>query len=179
MRRFIRLRSSERRPFLELERVGVQVEGVDRFASAGSLDRVAVLAQWGPDSRLSRSVSELTNSLLSNGYPVLLVSAADGLGPLEWPGDVPENVTVLRRSNVGYDFGSWAVALDRYPLIAAADQVLLVNDSMAGPFQPIDHLYKMFDETGADVWGMTDSSQLGTHHLQSYCIGFKLSLIHI
>ena len=173
MRRFFRRRSSERRPFLELERVGVQVEGVDRLASAESLDRVAVLAQWGPDSRLSRSVSELTNSLLSNGYPVVLVSAADGLGPLEWPGDVPENVTVLRRRNVGYDFGSWAVALDRYPLIAAADQVLLVNDSLAGPFQPIDHLYKMFDETGADVWGMTDSSQLGTHHLQSYCMGFK------
>jgi lipopolysaccharide biosynthesis protein len=44
---------------------------------------------------------------------------------------------------------------------------------MAGPFVPIDHLFNMFDETGADVWGLTDSSQLGTHHLQSYCMGFK------
>jgi lipopolysaccharide biosynthesis protein len=153
--------------------VGVQVEGADRLASAESLDRVAVLVQWGPDNRLSRSVLELTTSLVGHDYPVVLVSAADGPDPLEWPGDVPENVTVLRRSNVGYDFGSWAVALDRYPAIAAADQVLLVNDSLAGPFAPIDHLFRMFDETGADVWSLTDSSQLGTHHLQSYCMGFK------
>jgi lipopolysaccharide biosynthesis protein len=173
MRRFPRFRSSERRRFLAFERVGVQVEGVDRLASAESLDRVAVLVQWGPDNRLSRSVLELTNSLVGHDYPVVLISAADGPDPLEWPGDVPESVTVLRRSNVGYDFGSWAVALDRYPAIAAADQVLLVNDSLAGPFAPIDHLFRMFDETGADVWGITDSSQLGTHHLQSYCMGFK------
>jgi lipopolysaccharide biosynthesis protein len=173
MRRLIRFRSRKRRAFLEFERVGVQVEGVDRLASAGSLDRVAVLVQWGPDNRLSRSVSELANNLVSHDYPVVLVSASDGPEPMEWPGDVPENVTVLRRSNVGYDFGSWAVALDRYPAIAAADQVLLVNDSLAGPFAPIDHLFKMFDATDADVWGLTDSSQLGTHHLQSYCMGFK------
>lgn len=173
MRRIFSFRSSERTPFLAAERVGVQVEGVDGLASEVSLDQVAVLAQWSPDSRLTRSVSELAASLVDHGYPVLLVSAADGPDPLRWPGDVPEHVTVLRRRNVGYDFGSWAVALDRYPAIAAADHVLLVNDSMAGPFQTIDHLFKMFDETGADVWGLTDSTQLGTHHLQSYCLGFK------
>ena len=116
---------------------------------------------------------ELSNSLVGHDYPVVLVSACDGSGPLEWPGDMPPNITVLRRRNLGYDFGSWAAALDRYPTIASADQVLLVNDSMAGPFVPIDHLFNMFDETGADVWGLTDSSQLGTHHLQSYCMGFK------
>jgi len=173
MRRLFEFRSSERQRFLESERVGVQVEGIDGLASAESLQRVAILVQWGPDSRLSRSVLELTNSLVGHDYPVVLVSACDSSGPLEWPGDVPPSVTVLRRRNLGYDFGSWAAALDRYPAIAAADQVLLVNDSLAGPFAPIDHLFKMFDETGADVWGLTDSSQLGTHHLQSYCMGFK------
>jgi Rhamnan synthesis protein F len=173
MRRLFRRGSGDRLPLLSVERDGVQVEGVDRLASAESLDRVAVLVHWAPDSRLSHSVSEFTKSLTGHGYPVLLVSAAEGPAPLEWPDGEPPNVTVLRRRNLGYDFGSWAVALDRYPAIAASNQVLLVNDSMAGPFEPIDHLYKKFDDTGADVWGLTDSSQLGTHHLQSYCIGFK------
>jgi hypothetical protein len=173
MRRFVRLRPRGKQPVLGLDGVDVQVEGVDRLAAVETLDRVAVLVQWGPDSRLSRSVHELTNSLVSHDYGVVLVSAADGPDPLKWPGDEPANVTVLRRHNIGYDFGSWAVALDRYPAIAAADRVLLVNDSLAGPFAPIDHLFKMFDETGADVWGLTDSSQLGTHHLQSYCMGFR------
>jgi hypothetical protein len=173
MRRFISFRLRSKKPVVAFDRASIQVEGVDHLASIESPDRVAVLVQWGPDSRLSRSVSELTSSLVGHDYAVVLVSAADGEGPLEWPGGAPANLTVLRRSNVGYDFGSWAVALDRYPAIGAADQVLLVNDSLAGPFQSIDHLFKMFDDTGADVWGLTDSSQLGTYHLQSYCIGFK------
>jgi lipopolysaccharide biosynthesis protein len=117
-------------------------------------------------------VSELTSSLVSHGYHVVIASSADGTGPLEWPGEEPANVTVLRRPNVGYDFGSWATALDKYPKIAEADQVLLLNDSLAGPFQPVDHLLRHFDESGADVWGMTDTNQFG-HHLQSYCLGFK------
>ena len=50
--------------------------------------------------------------------------------------------------------------------------MLLLNDSLAGPFQPIDRLLRHFDDSGADVWGITDTSQFG-HHLQSYCLGFK------
>jgi hypothetical protein len=173
MRRFFSFRLRSKQPVVAFDRASVQVEGVDHLASIESPDRVAVLVQWSPDSRLSRSVAELTGCLVGQDYAVVLVSAADGESPLEWPGSEPPNVTVLRRRNVGYDFGSWAIALDRYPAIEAADQVLLVNDSLAGPFQPIDHLFKKFDDTGADVWGLTDSSQLGTHHLQSYCMGFK------
>jgi lipopolysaccharide biosynthesis protein len=50
--------------------------------------------------------------------------------------------------------------------------VLFLNDSLAGPFQPIDHLLEHFHSCAADVWGMTDSSQFG-RHLQSYCLGFR------
>jgi lipopolysaccharide biosynthesis protein len=81
-------------------------------------------------------------------------------------------VTVLRRPNIGYDFGSWATALDRYPAIRALPAVLLFNDSLAGPFAPIDHLLGHFQRSNADVWAITDTRQL-RHHLQSYCLGFK------
>ena len=50
--------------------------------------------------------------------------------------------------------------------------VLLLNDSLVGPFAPIDHLLERFHRSHADVWGMTDTEQLG-HHLQSYCLGFR------
>jgi lipopolysaccharide biosynthesis protein len=158
---------------LDAQRPGVTLEGPDLLTPMGALNRVAVVVHWSPDNRVSRSVFELTTGLVDYGYPVVLVSASDDPKPLEWPSEKPANLTVLRRPNVGYDFGSWAAALDWYPPILAADQVLLLNDSLAGPFQPIDDLLRLFDESAADVWGLTDSTQMGQAHLQSYCLGFK------
>jgi lipopolysaccharide biosynthesis protein len=134
--------------------------------------RIAILAHWAPVAAVSRSVRELVGALAGQDYKVVVVSTADTPEPLDWRGQKPSGVTVLRRPNIGYDFGSWAIALDRYPQIAPAEHVLLVNDSMAGPFGPIDHLLGSFHGTGADVWGATDTSQFG-YHLQSYMLGFR------
>ena len=78
---------------------------------------------------------------------------------------------MLRKPNVGYDFGSWSVALQLIPEIASADRTLLVNDSMIGPFTPLEPILAKFDSTAADVWALTDTKQFG-HHLQSYFLGF-------
>jgi lipopolysaccharide biosynthesis protein len=150
----------------------VQVEGADRLAATGAHDRIAVVAHWAPEPRVGRSARALIDALGAHGYEVLVVSAAPGSSPLEWPDAESPPVTILRRPNIGYDFGSWATALNRYPFITERAQVLLLNDSLAGPFAPIDHLLERFDRTVADVWGLTDTTQF-THHLQSYCLGFK------
>jgi lipopolysaccharide biosynthesis protein len=100
------------------------------------------------------------------------VSTSAGTADLEWAAERPPGVTVVRRPNIGYDFGSWATALDRFPAIATSPHVLLLNDSLVGPFQPIGHLLERFHQSAADVWGMTDTTQF-RHHLQSYCLGFK------
>jgi lipopolysaccharide biosynthesis protein len=142
------------------------------MAAARSPGRAAVLAHWAPESRLTRSVEELTAALVAHGYHVVLVSTAEDVAPLEWNRGRPASVTVLRRPNLGYDFGSWATALDRYPQIATAESVLLLNDSLAGPFGPLDRLLANFHASSADAWGLTDTSQFG-HHLQSYFLGFR------
>lgn len=157
---------------LETQRSAVHVEGDDLLADAGAVDRVAVVAHWAPDRAVGRSACELTGALLRHGYEVVLVSAAEGAEPLAWATGRHPRVTVLRRPNIGYDFGSWATALERYSAIAASPEVLLLNDSLVGPFQPIDHLLERFHDSAADVWGMTDTSQF-FHHLQSYCLGFR------
>ena len=171
-RRLFRLPSRREPLVLGAQTPKVHVEGVDRLAGCSSPARVAVIAHWAPDSTVSRSVAELTRVLSANEYWVVVVSTAEGAGPLEWPEPQPPGVTILRRPNAGYDFGSWATALDRYPVVAGADQVLLMNDSLAGPFEPIDDLLAQFRDSRADVWGLTDTTQFGDH-LQSYCLGFK------
>ncbi len=156
--------------------MGVHTEGPDHLAEIPAPERVAFVAHWTPDSRVSRSVSELTRALIDDGYSVALVSAAQGEEPLEWPAGLPEGLTVIRRPNIGYDFGSWATALERYPAVPGAQEVLLINDSLAGPFRPIGHILANFHNSKADVWGLTDTTQ-HTHHIQSYCLGFKSQVL--
>lgn len=173
MRRFGRLWAGRGPLVLEAQSpAAVRVEGDDPTGEVGAVDRIAVLAHWSPDARVGRSATQLMAALAGGGYGVVLVSTSVGTGHLEWAVERPPGVTVLRRPNIGYDFGSWATALDRFPAIATSPYVLLLNDSLVGPFQPIDHLLERFDQSAADVWGMTDTTQF-RHHLQSYCLGFK------
>jgi hypothetical protein len=172
LRRFIHRPTGARPRVLDVSGPTVRVEGEDGLAVLRAPERIAVLAHWAPQGRLSRSVRELTRAVLDAGYHVVLVSTVADPAPLDWSGARPDGVTVLRRSNVGYDFGSWAIALHRYPGTLSARTVLLLNDSLAGPFDRIDHLLAELDASAADVWGLTDTSQFG-HHLQSYWLGFR------
>jgi len=166
-----------RRPLvLEAQPAQVRVEGIDYLAGVARPAQVALISHWAPGATVSRSVVELIRALVGQDYHVAMVSTAEGSGPLQWPEAQPEAVTILRRPNVGYDFGSWATALARYPAVALADEVLLFNDSLAGPFAPIDHLLDSFHRSPADAWGMTDSS-MHQYHLQSYCLGFKYQVL--
>ena len=90
---------------------------------------------------------------------------------------MPDGTTVLRRANVGYDFGSWACVLESLPGVTAAPHVLLVNDSLMGPCAPLTPILNDFAECGAPVWGLSASLQHRSH-LQSFfmnCWPLKLS----
>jgi hypothetical protein len=154
------------------QRRTVHVESPADESDLAHAERVAIVAHWDPAARVGRSPRALTQALILAGYLTVFVSTSAGDSALDWTDGRPPGVTVLRRPNVGYDFGSWATALDRLPAISRAPNVLLVNDSLVGPFGPIDHLLDRFHRSHADVWGMTDTEQLG-HHLQSYCLGFR------
>ena len=121
---------------------------------------------------MSHSVCALLRALQSAGFSALLVSSAPGEAPLTWVGRRPGGLTVLRRPNIGYDFGSWATALDRIPALRSCENLLLMNDSLAGPFASPAQLLRLFLTTDAMVWGLTDSLELAPH-IQSYCLGFK------
>ena len=120
---------------------------------------------------MTRSVATTVTALITAGYRVVVVSTSEVQAPLDWSGGRPAGLTVLRRPNVGYDFGSWATAIDRYPAIAEAGRVLLLNDSIVGPFASINPLLAKFHASSADVWAVTDTSQF-EYHLQSYILGF-------
>lgn len=139
-------------------------------------DRVAVLASWSLNPRLSRSLSELVRQVSGRGYFVLLVSACPDPAPLEWAGEAPERVAILRKPNIGYDFGSWAAAYLAQPQLFEADRVLQLNDSLLGPFDRIDAVLDDFEGTYGDWWGMLRSTQF-RDHLQSFVLGFTPAVL--
>lgn len=160
------------RPFvLDVVAGRVSVEtGADVDVTATG--RAALVAQYSAGPQMSRSLLELLTQLSEGGYRCVVSSTCESEEPLRWPGPLPAGTVVLRRPNLGYDFGSWTVALDRFPAVASLDRVILTNDSMAGPFAPIAPLLADLDAAYTDVWSLTDSYQLG-HHLQSFFVGFR------
>ena len=152
------------------------MEGPWRFGAQWSPERVAVLAHWSAHPQVSRSVATLVRQLVRADFDVLVVSTCEAPEALQWPAGMPPRLAVMRRSNAGYDFGSWAVALARFPQIVTAAQVLLVNDSMLGPFRDIGQLLQEAELCGADVCGLTDSAAV-RDHLQSYFLWFHRGVL--
>lgn len=170
-----RLISPGRRRVLVISAGEVVVER-GSLDSIGMPDRLAVLAHYSEDRRVSRSFRVLVRQLSHLGYKAVIVSASLVEDELDWGGQLPPDAVVVRQPNVGYDFGSWAIGLDLVGEAAAAQSVILANDSMVGPFAKIDPLVEQFESSQADVWGMTDTQQL-CHHLQSYFLGFQSGVL--
>ena len=131
-----------------------------------------MVAHWSARARVTKSLTALVRELQSFGYRVVVSSACEAQAELEWDADLEvDQLVVIRKPNIGYDFGSWSVALTLAPEIAEAERVIIANDSMVGPFTSLQPLLQQLDDTRADVWGLTDSTQFGSH-LQSYFLAF-------
>jgi lipopolysaccharide biosynthesis protein len=141
-------------------------------------ERIAFLAHWSEGERQPRSTVTLIAELQRLGYRVVVCSTSPAPGRLDLVrGDVRgDELTVLRRPNEGYDFGSWAVAMAAREEFLDRPYVLVVNDSLVGPFAPLDDVVADFESTTADVWGMVESNQFAPH-LQSFFRGFRYGVL--
>jgi GT2 family glycosyltransferase len=135
-------------------------------------NRIAVLAQWSTSERLSDSTEKLIQELLDCNYEVLLVSACESKERIILSPQVLNRITVLRKPNYGYDFGSWSVGLQACPNIKSAEEVLLINDSMIGPFGSLKQILEDARCSPFDITGLCDSIQIH-YHIQSFFFHFK------
>lgn len=134
------------------------------------------MAHHSSRPEVTRSVRTFVGELVDAGYRVVVVSSSTFTEPLRWGDADLTDVTVLRKPNVGYDFGSWAIGLHRFPEIASCTDVVLTNDSLAGPFATIAPLLDQLHASPADVWGLTETLQF-TRHAQSFFLGFRRSVL--
>ncbi len=152
-----------------------QFEFGEELPAGITAERVAIMAHFTTNPVLNRSVRTLSHALMDEGYRVIIMSSSEVAEPLRWPAGEPAptaGFSVYRRPNIGYDFGSWAAALAAFGRLAAAPRVLLVNDSLVGPFRPIAPIMARFDAADCDIWGLMDSTHIA-HHVQSYWVGYR------
>jgi len=137
-----------------------------------SSNKVVVIAGYSTQTDISKSVIALCNEFDTNDFAVVLCIAQDHPQELKENPLLSSNVVVLRRQNIGYDFGSWGSVLTQFPGILKANQLILSNDSLIGPFSSLGPLLREFESSTSDVWGLTKTNQFEPH-LQSYFLGFR------
>ncbi len=152
-----------------------RITGDDPWASS---NRIALYVHYDPLGRVHDYHLDMLRALAAAGFRTTLVSNAVGLTVEASARVAPMVRETLVRRNVGYDFGAWRDGLEHLGDLGCAEQVLLCNDSVYGPFSPLQRLVAEARPDQADVWAMTEGRNHGPH-LQSYWMLFhRTAVVH-
>ena len=133
--------------------------------------RVCLFAHHDPRGRIASHVAHHLAQLRQAGFSVHI--ALSGMPALHGEDRIlldALGVVPHLRPNQGHDFGAWA-DLDAAGCADGADTVLLANDSVFGPLQPLAPIFETMRSRAPDVWGMVESRE-GAWHLQSWFLCF-------
>lgn len=155
-----------------------------RWPHAGRVElgpRACIFAHWDAAGTVRPDVLGLLGALQRAGFGILFVTNAGSLRPEAEAALRNLCRGILVRRNSGYDFGAWREGLEQAGLAGDGtpvplEMLLLTNDSLYGPFAPIEPLLARIDFANADLWGATDSPQIAPH-LQSYWLAASPRLV--
>ncbi len=129
---------------------------------------VALFVHFDAAGEVGEAVLNYLAALRVAGRSVLLVSNSETLRPDGLQALRALCDGVLVRRNFGLDFAAGRAGLEHWRLPRADTRsLLLLNDSLAGPFAPLGPVLERLDFEQAEIWAATDSRQRGWH-LQSF-----------
>ncbi len=140
-------------------------------SSLAAAKRVAIFVHFDCYGRIHDFVLHYLNALRDAGFAIVFVSNAPKLEPDELRKIQTLCAKIVRRRNVGYDFGAFKDAITLIGDIGQLDELLLANDSVYGPFSHLADVLSRCDGSAA-IWGITDNWDF-RYHLQSYFLLLK------
>lgn len=146
----------------------------ERWAGARDLDaapRVAVFSHFDARGVVHDFVRYYLREIHEAGYTIVFVSNAPRLRPADVEWLRPFCGAILRRNNVGLDFGAFKDGIAAIPEPRRREALLLANDSVYGPFYELRQVVARMDPGESDVWSITDSWDR-RFHLQSFFLLF-------
>ncbi|RVU83390.1 glycosyltransferase [Leucothrix sargassi] len=180
-------------PNLSLESVGFMISGKvgrlnepfvgknfsEKIASNGrwsdsKSNRLCLFSHYDQDDLIDEYVVNYLESL-SSLYDIVFVSTSTNLGSKELDKISQYCMSYIVKENYGYDFGAWKTGLDSiHGELDRYDYLMMCNDSVYGPLQPLKTVVSKMESEGYDVWSMSDNLEY-CHHLQSYFIQYSKS----
>lgn len=134
--------------------------------------RVAVFVHYDSRGHVHDYIISHLRGLNEAGLRIWFMSNTPRLGDDAIARLKPHVAWIHRRNNFGYDFGAYKDGILSVMAALPAEQIVLCNDSVYGPLQPLAPILERANPDVADVWGMTEGFEY-RYHLQSYFIAFN------
>ena len=158
--------------FSHLVRHGIlvreDVAGSDPLASS---KRVAVYVHFDKDGLVHDYVEHQLRQLLQSGFRIVFVSNSPVFPEVSRLRILPLCARLMWRHNTGYDFGAYKDGISSLGDLGELDSLLLMNDSIYGPFRKLDETLSAIDPSKFDFWGIADSWE-HQYHLQTFFVLF-------
>jgi lipopolysaccharide biosynthesis protein len=140
---------------------------------------VVVMAHYDVGGVLSESDVYLLESFKDQGFEVVLATTSvQGVEQHQRLWNQVSSIVecLITRPNQGFDFGSWAAAINYLDLSQKVNgRLILINNSVFGPFQPMSQILESWSPN-CDVFGITSSNEFRSH-VQSYFLGFQPTVL--
>jgi lipopolysaccharide biosynthesis protein len=155
----------------ELRRTAVRSSHLGADPNSGS-SLYAIYVHYDPDGIVHDFVVRQLQELVNVGFRIIFVTNS--------PKNLEKDSTfivaqlcfrLIWRYNVGYDFGGYKDGIEAIRNLDTVAQLLLMNDSVYGPFWPLSQALNHADPERCDFWGITDS-WAHCYHIQSYFMLF-------
>jgi lipopolysaccharide biosynthesis protein len=138
--------------------------------------REAVYVNYDRRGIIHDYVFSQVEDLAEAGYRVTFASNSPRIDPKDIETLRPLCRQIVWCRNVGYDFGAYKDGIAAVGDLDRLDTLLIMNDSVYGPFRSLRTLLSAMDQTNTDFWGITDSWQ-HNYHIQSYFVVFFQSAL--
>lgn len=135
---------------------------------------VAIVSTHSRNSRRLVATARVLSALKRAGLQVIVVDTSPEDVPVSRLSELAPGVSVVRRDNEGWDFGSWFEVIRSLGILdVPVERLLLTNDSYFVT-SDFDRTVRAILQGSTDIIGVTESLA-HTRHLQSYLLSFKVN----
>ena len=143
---------------------------------AGQGQKWCFFSSFHPSSEITPFVLHYLGELRDCGFNIVFCTTSDVVleDDLLALKDICHKI--IHRTNLGYDFASWAACFHVLENSEECSAILLSNDSILGPLKPLSPLFATMDSAEQAFWGLNDSLER-SYHIQSFFMYFKAPVL--
>jgi lipopolysaccharide biosynthesis protein len=131
----------------------------------------AVYVHFDGDGLVADYVIHQLRELVDAGFRITFISNSPTFPEQNWARVSPFCRNAMWRFNTGYDFGAYKDGIALIADLNDLDGLVLMNDSVYGPFWKLRDTLSIIDTSGTDFWGIADSWEY-QHHIQTFFMIF-------